>query len=97
MKVKMSVEEKRKLLDSANGRFFAVEFVKKDQSVRKMVCKKWERRFLRGEPGRNKNTVSHKPEYYTVAEEAVEGYRNINLLSLRKAKVNGVEYEFEGE
>lgn len=91
----MSLEDRRKLLDSAKGRFFYTEFLKKDKTVRKMVCKKWERKFLHGEPGENVNTVAHIPKYYTVAEEAVEGYRNISLDTLKCVRLNGNEYVFE--
>jgi len=93
----MSLEERRKLLDSAGSRYFSAEFVKADGTLRQMTVKKWERRFLKGEPGENKNTCAHKPNLYTVAEQAVEGYRNINLDKLVKVKINGVVYEFEGE
>lgn len=94
-KVRMTCEEKRKLLDSAKGRWFSAEFVKKSGELRKMTCKKWERKFLHGESGENVNTVAHLPQYYTVAEEAVQGYRNISLDTLKRVRLNGVEYIFE--
>lgn len=92
-----SLEQKRALLDSAKGRYFFAEWIKRDGSVRQAVGKKWERKFLHGEPGQNANTVAHKPQYYTYCEEKVEGYRNLSLDTLRKVKVNGVVYEFEEE
>lgn len=95
IKCKMSLEERRALLDSAAGRYFHAAWVKKDGSLREATCKKWEQRFLHGKPGENKNTVAHKPEYYTMCEQAVEGYRNIDLRSLKSAKVNGKLYVFE--
>jgi hypothetical protein len=93
----MSLEERRKLLDSAKGRFFEAEWIKKSGEVRKATCKKWMSKYLHGKPGENKNTVAHKPEYYTICEQAVEGYRNISLDKLVKVKINGVLYEFDGE
>jgi len=45
--------------------------------------------------GKNKNPVAHIPHYYTIAEDAVEGFRNVDLRSLKRAKVNNVEYIFE--
>ncbi len=95
MRVHMSLEEKRKLLDSAKGQYFSVTFVKANGEIREMTCKKWERRFLRGEPGENKNNCAHKPNLYTVAEQAVEGYRTINLETLKKVKINKRTYEIE--
>lgn len=95
MKCKMSLEEKRALLDSAKGRYFFAEWVKANGEVRHATCKKWEARFLHGKPGENPNTVAHKPEYYTYCEQAVKGYRNINLNTLKRVKINGQEWEFE--
>lgn len=95
MRVHMSLEEKRKLLDSAKGQYFSVSWVKKSGEAREAIAKKWERRFLHGEPGQNKNTCADKPHLYTIAEQAVEGYRTVDLRTLRKAKINGKLYEFE--
>ena len=91
----MSLEEKRNLLDSAKGQYFSVAWVKKDGSPREAIAKKWERRFLHGEPGQNKNTCADKPHLYTIAEQAVEGFRTVDLQKLIKVKINGVVYEFE--
>ena len=95
IKCKMSLEEKRKLLDSAKGQYFSVCWVKKSGETREAIAKKWERRFLHGEPGQNKNTCADKPHLYTIAEQAVEGYRNVDLRRLRKVKINRVVYDFE--
>ncbi|MNQ38147.1 hypothetical protein D3C85_517110 [compost metagenome] len=91
----MSIEEKRKLLDSAKGKFFSIDFVKSTGELRHMVCKKWMQKYLHGKPGENKNSVSHIPKYYTVAEEASQGYRNINLETVKRVVINGKIYEFE--
>ena len=93
---KMSVEERRQLLDSAKGRYFYCSFVKADGSVREATCKKWEQRFLKGKPGENKNTVAHKPHLYTASEQAKEGWININLERLQMVKINGKIYKIEG-
>lgn len=95
MRVYMSLEEKRKLLDSAKGQYFSVSWVKKTGETREAIAKKWERRFLHGEPGQNKNTCADKSHLYTIAEQAVEGYRTVDLRSLRKVKINGKVYEFD--
>jgi hypothetical protein len=93
----MTLEERRKLLDSAGGQYFSAEWIKASGELRRATCKKLERRFLKGEPGENKNTCAHKSNLYTVAEQAVEGYRNISLDKLVKVKINGKVYEFDGE
>ena len=41
----MDIQAKRALLDSANGKFFSVEFIKKDGSLREMTVKKWVESF----------------------------------------------------
>ncbi|MNC81774.1 hypothetical protein D3C75_1350120 [compost metagenome] len=52
-------------------------------------------KYLHGKPRENKNSVSHIPKYYTVAEEASQGYRNINLETVKRVCINGKIYEFE--
>lgn len=92
-----SLEDKRKILDSAKGRFFYAEFVKKDGSVRPITCKKYIESYLHGKPGQNKSTVAHIPEYYVVAEMSKQGYRTINLKTLKMCKIDGKIYKFEEE
>ena len=95
MRVHMSLEEKRKLLDSAGSGFFSVEFEKKDHSIRSMNCKKWiERAFTYGSKNAKPSPFAGKPEYFLAVDMAKEEFRAINLNSLRKAKVNGKVYEF---
>lgn len=93
---KVSIERKRQILDSANGQFFTVEFIKKDGTVRQMTAKKWmEKAFTYGSANAQANTVAHKPEYYTAADASAGAFRNINLETLTRAKVNGIEYKFD--
>ena len=89
-----SSDEKRRILDVAKGQFFSVEWTKKDGSLRSLTAKKWVNKHLRGKPGENVNTVAHKPEYYTACDTK-EGFKNINLNTLKKAVVAGKEYIFE--
>lgn len=89
-----TLDTKRRILDSSKGQFFSVEFVKKDGSLRQLTAKTWIKKHLRGKPGENVNTVAHKPEYYTACD-AKDGYKNINLNSLKRAVVAGTEYIFE--
>lgn len=94
----VTVDRKRAILDSAKGQVFAVEFVKKDGSVRKMQCKKFvERMLASGDKNvRGKSTTAHKPNIYTVADiGAADAFRSINLDTLTYAKVAGIEYRFD--
>lgn len=96
--MKCSIEDKRKILDSANGRIFSCKFIKKDGSVREMVAKKFmEKSFTYGSANARANTVAARPEYYTAAEVGSGEFRNINLSSMIEAKVNGVCYNFGEE
>lgn len=96
IKCKMSLEERRALLDSAGSHFFGVEFVKKDKSIRQMQCKKWmEKAFTYGSKNAKPSPFAGKPEYFLAVDTAKEEFRAINLNSLRSAKVNGKLYVFE--
>lgn len=93
---KVSIERKRQILDSANGQFFTVEFVKKDKTIRQMTCKKWmEKAFTYGSKDARHNPVAHIDKYYTAADASAGEFRNINLETLIRAKVNGIEYKFD--
>lgn len=92
---KMTLEQRRQLLDSADGRFFEVVFLKKDGTRRELTGKKWVNKWLHGKPGENPNSVQHLSQYYTVASMGDEGYRNISLDKLVAVKLNGKTYKFE--
>jgi hypothetical protein len=93
---KVSIQRKREILDSANGQFFTVEFVKKDGTTRIMTAKKWmEKAFTYGSKNAQENTVAHIDKYYTAADASAGEFRNINLETLRSAKVNGIRYTFD--
>lgn len=92
-----SIEQKKEILDRAHGQYFSCCWIKKDLTERKAVCKKWQAKYLHGAVGENKNHVAHIPHFYTIAEDAVEGYRNVDLRTLRHARVAGIDYEFTEE
>ena len=93
---KVSIQRKREILDSAKGQFFSVEFVKKDGSLREMTVKKQiEKAFTYGSANAQVNTVAHIDKYYTAVDMEKEQFRNINLETLRKAKVAGITYIFD--
>lgn len=98
MKCKMNLEERRALLDSFKGKIFSVEFVKKDNSVRKATCKHFvHKAFAEGHASlARENTVADKPEYFTAVElTKEEKWININMGTLIKIKCGEVEIEFE--
>ena len=91
----MDIQAKRALLDSANGKFFYVQFIKKDGSLREMTVKQWTEAALTYGSGEVRaNPVAHKQEMYTAVDMEKGQFRNINLNNLKKVKINGRVYEF---
>lgn len=96
--VKLSREEKRALLEktSKKGRFFSVEFVKKDKSDRQAQCKEWDKSMLTyGLHDVRENPVKHLPQYFTAVDTGAWKWININLDTLKVLKADGKEYIFE--
>jgi len=81
----MTIEERRKLLESTNGKFFSVLFEKKNGEYRNMLARLNVKSHLKG----GKSTTSHKPNLITVFDITAGEYRNINLLTIQKIKCNG--------
>ena len=98
MRQKMTLEQKRQLLDSFGGKIFSVEWVKKSGEVRKATCKHFiHSKFVHGHASRaEKNTVAHLPKYYSACDLGKdEAWVNLNLETLKKVKCGKVEIEFE--
>lgn len=89
----MKVSALRDLLDNTQGRFFTVEFVKKDGSLRTMNCRVGVTRFLKG----GDSTVADRKDLYTVYDMVAKGYRNINLNTVRHIAIDGVDIDVRGE
>lgn len=96
MKCKATIEEKRRILELAGSHFFSACFIKKDNTVRHMQCKRWtEKAFANGSKNAAPSTLKNKPEYFLAVDTQKEEFRAINLKRLISCKVNGVDYEFE--
>lgn len=89
----MKIEQIKDLLDGTQGRFFTATFVKKDGSLRRMNCRAGVKRHSNG----GRSTVRDKAEYYTVYDCQAKGYRNINMLTLRTIRMDGVTMSFGTE
>lgn len=73
----------REVVRKTRGRFFSVEFLKKDGSPRKMVCRHGVRKYVNG------TGMSYTPAKFglmTVFDVQKKGYRMINLLTVRSLK-----------
>lgn len=83
--------EARRILDSAGTRFFSCVFVKKDKTIRKMICRSGVRKYVKGVG------MSYKPEDYnlkTIFDVQKHAYRHINLNTIAEAKIRGKRYVF---
>jgi len=84
----MNIQDLRKLVDSTNGKVFAVVFEKADGSLREMQARIEVTKHLRG----GVNTTAHKPEIYTVFDMAVGEYRKFNLTKVKSIKCGAIQY-----
>jgi hypothetical protein len=92
-------EQAAKLIRSIKGnRAFSVEFTKKDGSLRHMNAIIKCTKHLAG----GKSTISHKDnligcyDMQAGKQDKGKGYRCINIDTLKKVKVGGVEYQVQG-
>ena len=79
--------ELAKVIDSSNGRFFHVKFVKKNGEVRDMTARLGVKKHLRG----GAKTVS-EDEYVTVFEPSTQSYKNINRDTILEVNFNGITF-----
>jgi len=87
----MNIETIRNLINSTKGRFFTVEFEKKNGEVRVMNARLGVKKHLKtGDP----STTAHIPKYVTVFDTVKGNYRNINLETIRALNIDGVEMKF---
>lgn len=78
------------LKELVGNKIFAVEFIKKDGSLRKMVCRLGVKKHLRG------GELKYSPEdfnYLTVFDLQSEEYRTINVNTLRSLTFDGINYK----
>jgi len=77
----------RRLINNANGKFFTVDYRKKDGTLRTMTCRLCSTSKLKS--GVNKTDI--------VVYEAIKGeYRTINLSTIFRVRAGGTYYTVEG-
>lgn len=84
--------EVSQLKELVGNKIFSVVFEKKDGTLREMVCRLGVKKHLKG------GEVSYDPEernYLVVFDMQSEGYRTININTLKKIKLDGVSYDIE--
>ena len=74
------------MLENSGNKFFTVNFVKKDGSVRQMTARTGVTKYLKG----GKKTVN-EDQYLTVYEPSSGSYKNINRDTILSVRALGVE------
>ena len=89
-----SIAQALKSIILANkGKFFSVDFVKADGTLRKIVGQVG---YKEGHDG--ENTVAHLPKYITVVENLGGGkyqHRNVNTTTIKRLAVGGSVIEIK--
>jgi hypothetical protein len=84
--------EPKQIRALVGSKIFSVVFEKKDGTLREMTCRLGVKKHLKG------GELSYDPEeknYLVVFDMQSEGYRTININTLKKIKFEGVTYEVE--
>jgi len=79
-----------KAILGTKGKFFSVQFIKKDGSLRKMQCRLGVKKYLKG--GTYKAGQNH-PELVPVYDVPNKGYRSINLETIKFLRISGIDYK----
>lgn len=87
----MTRDEKLALLKASEGKIFSISFTKADGSVRRMQARLGVNKHLRG----GKDSTAHLKQYLNVFDMQKQGYRKVNLDTLKMFKYGDVEYNFE--
>lgn len=75
------------IIQASNGRFVSVRFVKKDGSIRSMVCRLGVTKHLKGG-----SSTLDPVKYLTVFDVAAKGYRAINRDTIVSVTIGGISY-----
>lgn len=75
------------LVQASNGKFVSVRFVKKDGSIRTMVCRLGVTKHLKGG-----SSTLDPAKYLTVFDVQKEEYRAINRATIVSVTFGGVSY-----
>lgn len=83
----------RNLIEKSQGRFFSVDFEKKNGEKRHMTARLGVKKHLRG----GHSPLEGKPEFVTVFDAVKGEYRAITLDKVSHVRVNGTDYFFQPE
>jgi len=92
IKKRSEILEKINLL---NGKFFTVEFIKKDNTLRRMNCRTGVKKYLI-KNGRKIKTVSpFENGILKVYDLGAKGYRSINIDTIKSIKYSNIELRYK--
>jgi hypothetical protein len=82
-----------RLVEGNKGRFFTVDFIKKDGTARTMNCRTGVHKDLRGgECAIPRHMLKGRP-YVVVWDMVAEGYRVFNVETATSLRINGKSYK----
>lgn len=76
----------KSMIKATNGLMFSVVFIKKDKSLREMVCRLGVEKHLAHPKGVGSNNQEHCSNLITVFDMQSNGYRSINLDTVQSFK-----------
>lgn len=85
-----TLSQMRTILDSTRGKVFSVSFVKKDGTLRDMVCRIEVTKGTKGGVAGH----AHKEELYTVYDMQAKGFRCVNLSTVKRIKCGDLQKEW---
>jgi len=78
-----------------NGRFFTVEFIKKDNTIRKMNCRTGVKKYLSSNGKKVKLTPPKENGILRVYEPNKAQYRSINIDTVKRISFNGITLKYK--
>lgn len=88
--MKITLKQAIEKIDSLEGQFFTVEFIKKDNTIRVMNCRKEVKKHLKG------GVLKFDPRskgLLPVFDLHKQGYRMINFNTMLSLSVNKIKFE----
>ncbi len=76
-------------IDSLNGKFFTVKFIKKNGDERVMTARTGVKKYLHGGVNRN-----HNPNHVIVFDVQNKGYRTVDLENVFELHSQGFKFTF---
>lgn len=89
--MKYSKDVLREMIGELNGKIFSVDFVKKDGTLRSMLCRTGVQKGTSGE-GLKYDPV--EKGLISVYDMKISEHRMINLNTVKRIKLEGKEWEF---